>query len=321
MCLPPSVSSQPQLQTGHELRNDLCAITIAIAEGGRIASLRSLRSGLEFLTQAREHRQAVTPGLAAKFQTGPCAGIEECLPTVGPSGLETIGGPAPDHGDFWQLPWTIIDAQGSDTLVLEAMGFSRPFRFQKQLSLLGPTLRVVYTLENRSDERLPFLYACHPLFAVDPGDRILLPHEVKALDLYYSRNGRLGRPGSKLGWPVTSEGEVLDRAGKPDDHTAEMFYTGKLTGHRGCAIRRASSGEAIEIAFSHDTLPYLGLWLCYGGWPDGGEQPLQYAVALEPTTSPCNTLAEAVANRSAPCIAGKSTLSWHISFTLVGTLL
>jgi hypothetical protein len=100
-----------------------------------------------------------------------------------------------------------------------------------------------------------------------------------------------------------------------------MFYTGRLTDHSHCAIHRASTGEAIEIAFSLDTLPYLGLWLCYGGWPDSWEQPLQYAVALEPTTSPCNTLAEAVANRSAAWIDGKDSRAWHISFTLVETLI
>lgn len=301
----------------HELRNDVCAVSVAILEGGRIASLRSLSSGLEFLIQASENRQPVVPGLATSFQTGPCAGIEECLPTVGFSGPETVGGTAPDHGDFWQVPWTLVDEQGSNRLTLEALGFSRPFRFRKQLSLRGSTLRVDYTLENLGKERLPFLYACHPLFAIEPGDRISLPSEVKALDLYYSRNGRLGERGVSVGWPITAAGEVIDRAGAADDQTAEMFYSGRLTDYHHCAIHRASTGEALEIAFSLDTLPYLGVWLCYGGWPDSGEQP-QYAVALEPTTSPCNTLAEAVANDSAAWIAGGNSRSWHICFTVSG---
>lgn len=322
MRLPPSPlppSSPHQLpKDRYELRNDFCAVSVAVAEGGRVASLRSVRSGLEFLTQARENRQPFTPGLSTPFQAGPCAGIEECLPTVGPSGPETVGGAAPDHGDFWQIPWTLVDAQASESVTLEATGFSRPFRFRKQLSLSGSTLRAAYTLENFGQESLPFLYACHPLFAVDPGDRITLPSEVKALDLYYSRNDRLGGRGSTLAWPVTSNGEVLDRAGRPDDHTAEMFYTGRLADCCDCAIHRESTGEALEIAFSLDTLPYLGLWFCYGGWPDTREQDLQYAVALEPTTSPCGTLAEAEANHLAPWISAKSALSWHISFTVTG---
>ncbi|HEX5283812.1 MAG TPA: aldose epimerase [Bryocella sp.] len=248
---------------------------------------------------------------------GPCAGIEECLPTVGFSGPETMGGTAPDHGDFWQVPWTLVNQQGSDRLTLEGFGFSRPFRFRKQLFLSGSTLRVDYTLENLGKEALPFLYACHPLFAVDPGDRISLPFDVKTLDLYYSRNGRLGRRGDKVAWPVTSAGEVLDRAGTVDAQTAEMFYTGRLTDYRHCAIHRASTSEALEIAFSLDTMPYLGVWLCYGGWHDSEGQP-QYAVALEPTTSPWNTLAEAVANHAAPWLAAGSAISWHISFTVSG---
>ena len=304
----------------HELRNDVCAASVSISEGGRIASLRSLLSGLEFLTQARENRQPVVPGLATTFESGPCAGIEECLPTVGSSGPETEGGAAPDHGDFWQIPWTVVSEQGSSRLTLEAVGFSRPFRFQKQLLLSGSTLRVDYTLENLGEEPLPFLYACHPLFAVDPGDRISLPIEVKALDLYYSQRRRLGPRGTTVAWPVTSAGKVLDRAGTPDDQTAEMFYTGRLADYRHCAIHRASTSEVLEIAFSLDRLPYLGVWLCYGGWPDSGEAR-QYAVALEPTTSPCNTLAEAIANHSAAWIAGRSAISWDISFTVSRALM
>lgn len=313
--LPSAPNHQPEIQT-HELGNDLCSVSVAVSEGGRVSAFRSLRTGLEFLTQAHHHRSPVVPGLATPFQTGPCAGIEECLPTVGPSGPGTIGGAAPDHGDFWQIPWRVVQAEGSSRLLLEASGFSRPFLFRKDLSLNGTTLRIVYTLQNLGQERLPFLYACHPLVAVDRGDRITLPSEVNMLHLYYSRNNRLGHRGDTANWPISATGEALDRAGGAEDGTAEMFYTAKLSRESCCAIQRQVTGESLEVLFSPEALPYLGLWLCYGGWPDDAEGPRQFAVAFEPTTSPCNTLAEAVASGTAAWVAPRATASWQICFRL-----
>src|ERR1700694_3998690 len=114
------------------LTNSEMSVEVVPAEGGRIASLKSSLSGMEFLTQSRRRGQYPQSGLDAHFQDGPCAGIEECRPTVGLSGSETEGGPAPDHGDFWQLPWQLRAA--SDTHAsMAAAGFSRTLRFSKEL--------------------------------------------------------------------------------------------------------------------------------------------------------------------------------------------
>ena len=49
------------------LRTGEIAVTVVPQEGGRIASLRSLQSGLEFLTQARPGRPVIEPCLEASF--------------------------------------------------------------------------------------------------------------------------------------------------------------------------------------------------------------------------------------------------------------
>jgi galactose mutarotase-like enzyme len=157
------------------LNNSELSVEVLPAEGGRIASLKSLQSGMEFLTQSRRSGRYPKAGLDSRFQDGPCAGIEECLPTVGPSGPETEGGPAPDHGDFWQLPWELLVASGTHACI-SAVGFSRTLHFTKQLTLEQNTLRVAYTVENAGSTAQSFLYACHPLFAVSEGDRVLLPN-------------------------------------------------------------------------------------------------------------------------------------------------
>lgn len=294
------------------LRNSELSVELVPSEGGRISSFQSLRSGKEFLTQSRRNGPYPNAGLHTRFQDGPCAGVEECLPTVGPSGPETDGGEAPDHGDFWQLPWELLAA--SDTHAsLAAVGFSRTLRFVKKLTVEHTALRIAYTVKNSGSTEQSFLYACHPLFAVSAGDRVLLPGEIQELWLSYSKGDRLGTSGSVVPWPTTTTGVRLDVTSGPEAGTADMFYTPRLK--RGiCGIYREISGEVLEVSFDAKRLPYLGIWLCYGGWPSDGEKPRQYAVALEPTTSPCNTLTNAQRTHTSISLKPGETYDWEILF-------
>ena len=296
------------------LKNFELSVEVLPAEGGRISSLKSLHSSMEFLTQSQRGGQYPKAGFETRFQDGPCAGIEECLPTVGPSGPETEGGVAPDHGDFWQLPCQLLAA--SDTHAsMSAVGFSRTLRFSKRLTLEHNTLRVAYSVENAGLSAQSFLYACHPLFAVSAGDRVLLPSVIREVRLDYSKGDRLGASGAIIPWPTTKSGVRLDVTLGPEAGTAEMFYTPRL--QEGlCGIYREASAQVLEVSFNTQRLPFLGLWLCYGGWPNDGEEPQQYAVALEPTTSPCNNLANAQRTDTAISLKAGETCDWEILFTV-----
>jgi hypothetical protein len=92
-----------------------------------------------------------------------------------------------------------------------------------------------------------------------------------------------------------------------------MFYSSRLN-ETVCGIHRKASRQVLEVSFDSKRLPYLGLWLCYGGWPGDGKEPLQYAVALEPTTSPCNTLAQAQQTKTAVTLNAGETYYWEILF-------
>jgi galactose mutarotase-like enzyme len=295
------------------LRNDHLAVQLIPAEGGRISSIRSHATGLEFLTQSKRTGPYPQPSLTTPFQDGPCAGVEECLPTVGPG--SPLSGYVPDHGDFWQLPWRVL-ANSGDRLQVFADGFSRTLRFTKDLSLEGTALRVQYRVENTGSAPQSFLYACHPLFAVSAGDRILLPPEVQELTLQYSRDDRIGYSGALVSWPIAPSGFHLDVTEGPEAGTAEMFYTARLS-EGICAIRREATGQMLQVSFDTSALPFLGIWICSGGWPDQGEGPRQYAVALEPTTSACNTLAEAEQQGSAINLAPGAVFEWQIRFEVI----
>lgn len=294
------------------LQSDKLVIEVRPLEGGRVASLRSVDSDLEFLTQSQRNETVATPDLKAEFRNGPCAGIEECLPTVARCDASTKGGPAPDHGDFWQLQWHVEHIDGC-SITLSAEGFSRALRFTKHLVVTGDTLHVEYSVANIGTTSQSFLYACHPLFAVDEGDLIVLPSDVKSLRLDYSRGNRLGDRGDVVSWPVTASGIRLDKASSPDAGHADMFYTERVNSGV-CSILRRSTGQSLEVIFDPATLAYLGIWLCYGGWPDNATEHLQYAVALEPTTSPYNSLDVAQQAQTAMSLKPGETFHFAIAF-------
>jgi hypothetical protein len=107
--------------------------------------------------------------------------MNECLPTVAISS-DGIPGPAvPDHGDFWAIPWTTLEPASSCSVTIAAVGASRPLRFTKRLEVHPASLGIDYTVQNLSAKRVDYLYACPPLVAIDPGDRIVLPTTEVAL--------------------------------------------------------------------------------------------------------------------------------------------
>jgi galactose mutarotase-like enzyme len=303
------------------LKTDLIEVTVVPQEGGRIASLRSLQSGLEFLTQARPDRPGTEPGIEASFQRGPCAGAEECLPTVGPC-ADCTGGPAPDHGDFWQIPWQ-VDSLARSRIEMHAVGFSRPLRLERVIEIRDASLFLTYKVVNVGPEPLSFLYAWHPLFAVDAGDRVVLPEEVGNVTLFYSRDEELGREQREFLWPeLQNKKDLRDLsiALAPHQQTAEMLYTRRLhVGRYG--LFRQHQGQGIIVSFDPSRLPYVGIWLCFGGWPLSGPEPKQVAIALEPTTAPCNTLSASERAGLAVTLAPGCSFAWDLQVDLTSPAL
>ncbi len=303
------------------LQNEALRVAVIPGLGGRVESLQA--SAAEFLLQPYnlsgnlDPRDLLKPGLP--FKDGACSGIDECLPTIAKCDGAATRLDAPDHGDYWNIPWRVAAPPTSTALTITADGTSRPLRLTKRLDLHPSSLRIGYELENLSEHEVSYLYACHPLLAIDPGDRIVLRREVTAARLGYSCDNRLGEPGDIVSWPVAHcDAQPLDLSWtlSPDAGTADMLYAGPLTTGR-CGLYRSELQMGIEVRFNPLRLPYLGLWLCYGGWPEG-ETLRQVAVALEPTVSPRGLLDDAVRDSMAAVIAGYEKRSWSIEFRLHG---
>jgi galactose mutarotase-like enzyme len=305
------------------LKADTLAVDAIPALGGKIASMR--KNGIELLQQPLKPYAPRT--LLTAFEDSDASGFDECLPSVSACEIGTVAGTIaiPDHGEFWRLPWT-VESQTQTEVRLTAAGSVLPLRFTKALRVSSEpeigtdTLHINYQLENTGPAPLHYAWSAHPLFAVDPNDRILLPASVTEVRVEGSAHDRLGLNGAVHSWPAaklpTGERIELDRAGNVSDNIGDKLYAAAPP-EGWCAIERRRAGLRVQVEFDPALSPFLGLWLCYGGWPEGHAQR-QYCVALEPCTAPVDSLAAAMTSGWAKTLApGQCDLWWMRVVTAV----
>ena len=76
----------------------------------------------------------------------------------------------------------------------------------------------------------------------------------------------------------------------------------------------ATDGAELRFEWDRSFAPALGVWLDYGGWPAGERR---HQLALEPTTSPDDDLASAMAAGRAQIVEPAQSRSWTVSLELV----
>jgi galactose mutarotase-like enzyme len=291
-------------QTAEHVRAGDCTVTVLPQFGGKIASIG---------VKGHELLQAPLAALAPRtrfmaFDEGDASGWDECLPSVAACTVESSAGSVqiPDHGDLWRVEWKSRE-QGkgnrdpeSRTITLRGDCFSLPLALERTIELAesaeGWSLQLGYALTNVGKSPAPWSWAAHPLFAVDAGDAIELPESITSLRIEGSGGGRLGATGDTVTWPVAKGpkgGEAnLSLVQTLQSRIAEKLFAGPLAANENwCALRRRKEGLRIRVGFDTAATPYLGLWLCYGGWPER-QGPKQMCVAMEPAMAPVDSLAQ-----------------------------
>lgn len=305
------------------IRAGNCAVTILPQFGGKIASI--LLNGQELLQAPLAPIAARTKTMS--FDAGDASGWDECLPSVAACSVPLKHGLAdvPDHGDLWRVPWqeTISSENGSSS-TLRAACFSLPLELERTLTLTRTSkkysLNAAYKLSNVGSEQVPWSWAAHPLFAAAPGDRILLPPTIRTLVVEGSAANRLGKAGETISWPIAtiSGGKTDLRVARgAESGIGDKLFAGPLSADENwCALERPSAGVRIRVSFNIVENPYLGLWICYGGWPEGSG-PKQMCVAMEPTTAPVDSLAKT--GPWSRVLKARTSARWemHVEFELL----
>ena len=281
-----------------------CEVTILPRYGGKISSI--LFHGHELLQQPLRPIAPRTQRMS--FEESDASGWDECLPSVSACAVRYSDGVAhvPDHGDLWRTEWECGErwrGDGSEHILTKARCFSLPLELERKIGLYpsssgGATLRLEYSLRNVGDAPSRWAWSAHPLFAVEEGDKVLLnlPADVRELRLEGSSGKRLGHYGDVVHWPIARVGAAgeadLRVVQAANSGIGDKLFAGPLKEKQfgGCGLVREKAGVSLDVTFDLAQTPYLGLWLCYGGWP-AGDGPKQMCVALEPATAPVDSLA------------------------------
>jgi galactose mutarotase-like enzyme len=273
-----------------------CRLTILPKLGGKIASIR---------VKERELLQAPLAPYGPRtrtmsFDAGDASGWDECLPSVAACTVETAQGPAavPDHGDLWRVAWQEI-AKSANSATFRGECFSLPLTLVRTITLTptdkGYRIHADYKVTNTSARETPWAWSAHPGYAAEEGDILSLPDSIKALRIEWTRNDRLDKSNGTAAWPIaklTTGGETdLRVSTKAHSGVGDKLFVGPLAAKENwVALERPKAGVRLRVSFDAAATPYLGLWICQDGYPEG-DGIKQHCVAMEPTTAPVDSLA------------------------------
>lgn len=274
------------------LENAHVALTLAPHFGARVTSLIDKRTGRNWLVPGDLVGGA---GNEAAFLGKQARGWDECYPTVGRCASIAWRRTLRDHGDLWGRPWTCTKTPDGVVATYQ----DEQTRFTRTLSLEGHSVVASYKVTNARDTLLPTLWSQHCLLACEPGERLTLDGishlraDGQAIDLANADGTDFTKVHDKAsGLALKAYGAV--------DGDARVSIIGKTGG--------------ISFSWNEDDAAFLGLWLDYGGWPEEG--PV-HQVAIEPTTSPTDDLASALAGEHAIWLKPAQSRRWQTTMTLL----
>lgn len=315
-----------------ELDDGRIRIVVCPALGARVISFVDQWTDREWLVQG-EPPEAGPDGTASAWRAADAVysgavafGWDECLPTIipCPDPADPAGPPLRDHGDHWGRPAETV----ADGAVLAATwaGAGGRYVFVRRLRLDGPRVVADYELENRGPTDLPVVWSMHPLLALEPGARVEVEGLV-SVRVVYAVGLPLAPVAGRADWPETpgTDGRpvALDVVRGPSAGTALKAFGGwELYGGwenaggeglPGVAAVAQPDGSRLELTWYAPIAPNLGIWMDDGGWPPPPEAP-RAQHALEPTTSPDDDLASAIAANRALVLAPAERVAWSAAF-------
>jgi hypothetical protein len=271
------------------LQNDRLRAVVIPELGGRVWELLDRKHDRQWVW----HRPGVQPRsvpAGTSYDEVWAGGWEELFPNDALGRFE--GRDLPDHGEWWTLPWCVDSTlEGeSATLTLTAVSSIVRTRCKKEFRLgaAGSTLEVRYSVLSEEQQPFHFLFKQHLPVAITPACRLLLPGgRVTPVDPQFSS---LLPPTQGFDWPVleSSAGPIdLSVIPSATSRLQEFIYVDRCPAS-WCGVVDPDAGAALRMDYDGITLPYVWLFLTYGGWRD------LYTAVLEPCTNMPKNLAEAV---------------------------
>jgi galactose mutarotase-like enzyme len=300
------------------LYNDDLELVAVPSAGARVTHLRR-RNGREWLWRNPVLPLSVPP---IELPTTPTAyidrydsgGWDECFPTVGACALpDTVPArPLPDHGELWCAEWQHDLLANGEVTIWRSVAHCRtvPASVQREVTLDGDAIHFDYRIRSLGDAPFPYLWAAHPLFAIQPGTLLELPGVSRArVGAVHGRHDLAS--GEMVTWPLDNErGLVVPERG---GWAMNLFMESAAPGL--ARLTDPTRGETLELHWDAAEIPFVTLWLNFGGWGPAGEPYVNLAV--EPCLAVPTTLDEAAAIPGmAPILPPSGERAWRLTVTL-----
>jgi galactose mutarotase-like enzyme len=284
-------SSKPvtlrKLQEGVEIfviRTAGTEVAVVPALGAKVVSLKNCRTGREWMYHRDSSLKLFANKLGDDFAKSTVAGWDECLPTIAPCDWKNRT--LPDHGEVWSAPWELDAAEWERGVIKTSVLLSvSPFHFSRTIEIRNNALVVNYCLLNLSASPQEFLWAMHPLLAIQKGDQLVLTEETRK----YLRN----EP-----WI-----DALDFEGQQAS-CAKAFAGPLQEGSAG--VFNTISGDRLSLTWDTSECATLGVWLTRGGW-NGHHQ-----LALEPTNGASDELSAAGESKRCGLVSAHGEKRWNV---------
>jgi galactose mutarotase-like enzyme len=252
------------------LRSAVLEVVVVPDLGAKVVSLKNLCTGREWMYHPNNSPNLFRNQPDDDFARSPLTGWDECLPTIAPCTWR--GRSLPDHGEVWNTAWQLDEAAWKRGVIKTSVKLPiSPFEFTRAIEIQNDALHVNYHLLNLSGEPQEFLWAMHPLLALQTGDRLALSHEIRQ---------HLGQQSwlDSLDFEKNVSSCVKAFAGPLQQGHAEIF--------------NPVSDDSLTFKWDVADCNTLGIWLTRGGWNG------HHHVALEPTNGAPDSLAVAAGERN-----------------------
>lgn len=308
------------------LQNERMSVSLLPEAAGKIAELIDRRSGRNWLWQNPHlpiRRPVYGSDYGSELDSG---GWDEILFSTSPCDVGLPDGTQysiPDHGDLvgqmWKVEESAVLESGNAVCHLTTAGRVFDFRWSRVaiLDAERPLLTLEYSLENTGNPPWPWAWCAHPLIAVERGMRIELPagQEFRVAD---SMQLNFNPSDRKFAWPrlpLRDGGEIdlsasFGSRSEPDRFAAKLFVRSASPGT--ASISAANGTERLKIRYDERQLPWLGLWINNRAWSGCGSQP-HLNLGLEPSTSPCESLTESIAEGWTEQLEPGKIRTWSLS--------
>ena len=263
------------------LKTGSLRVAIEAENGGKIRSLRSQRTGLEYFYQDPRDDFGVGDG----YGNHSISGFDECFPTVWacpyPDG-ERSGLALRDHGYLWGRVWqyAIQDERLGMSCEIPELGC----RFERTCWVRSAaTLSFDYRITNHGSQPLKYIYSAHPMLAAHEDSVLRLPRDFDRAYVFFAAGHSCVKQHTWIEWPPSVD-ENLSPPFRGSREACLKIYSPRLAEGRA-DIYHQDHGEGLRFDFDTNKLPHLGV-LYQQGFDEDPESPFrgELFLGLEPTT-------------------------------------